>query len=224
MINFDNFYNYLNDLRALYLHTKSLKGMSEIARKHGVKAITKEQFFKFNLDAKPGTSEAFACINDDGTVNRGHSDAIRRDMSDLDRMRHGGNAVIRQKAESVFNDSLPGGYYDIKSLRNEDGSPYRYALKTEAAIDNADEYMCSQLYRKPGTAEAIERQLSDAAGEKSLRIWEYMEFAMPTLGCAERLSEYTIAFVKTDNNGDSFWLAEDKDILRLLAWIAFIAE
>jgi hypothetical protein len=51
-----------------------------------------------------------------------------------------------------------------------------------------------------------------------------MEFATPTLGCAERLSEYTIAFVKTDNNGDSFWLAEDKDILRLLAWIAFIAE
>lgn len=209
MINYANFYKYLCELVELYKTTKSLKGMSEIARKYGVKAITKEQFFQFKLN--------------EGTPTRGYSDAIRRDLSTLDRLRHGGNDVSKQKAESVFGETLPGGYSGIKELPAVEGSPYRYALCPDPAIDNASEYMVSRKAQRSDVFDAVLKQIN-AINNSNDGIDEYLEFSVPTLCCAEWLQEYTIAFVKVYNNGTCYWLSEDKDILRLLAWIAFIAE
>lgn len=44
------FRNYLHDMVSLYKDQKSLKGMSELQKKHKVSAITKSQFFEFGLD------------------------------------------------------------------------------------------------------------------------------------------------------------------------------
>lgn len=44
------FRNYLHDMVTLYKEQKSLKGMSELQKKHKVSAITKAQFFEFGLD------------------------------------------------------------------------------------------------------------------------------------------------------------------------------
>lgn len=50
MINYDKFYNYLKDVVKYYQEKKTLKGFSELAKKHHTAAITQELFFKFGLD------------------------------------------------------------------------------------------------------------------------------------------------------------------------------
>jgi hypothetical protein len=36
------------------------------------------------------------------------------------------------------------------------------------------------------------------------------------------MREHTVALVKDSNNGTTYWLARDRDVLRLLAWVAYI--
>lgn len=50
MIDYDKFYNYLKDVVRYYQEKKTLKGFSELAKKHHTAAITQELFFKFGLD------------------------------------------------------------------------------------------------------------------------------------------------------------------------------
>ena len=50
MIDYDKFYNYLKDVVKYYQEKKTLKGFSELAKKHHTAAITQELFFKFGLD------------------------------------------------------------------------------------------------------------------------------------------------------------------------------
>ena len=50
MIDYNSFHRYLCELVDMYHSTQSLKGMSAIARKWHCAALTKEQFFKMNLD------------------------------------------------------------------------------------------------------------------------------------------------------------------------------
>jgi hypothetical protein len=50
MIDYDKFYNYLKDVVMYYQKKKTLKGFSELAKKHHTAAITQELFFKFGLD------------------------------------------------------------------------------------------------------------------------------------------------------------------------------
>lgn len=219
MINYENFYNYLCELCLLYKKNKSLKGMSEIAKKYGVKSITKEQFFQFELDKPQDNPSLFEL---DGAPSRALSDAIRKDLSDLDRLRKGGSVVVKQ-AESVFGDSLPWGL-KMKELLTVKGSPYKYALCPDPAIDNAGDF--SYMIKSRSTKEredAIQKQI-DAIYPNNEGICEFYEFMMPSICCTEWIEQYNVAFVKAYNNGTSFWLAEDKDILRLLAWIAFIVE
>lgn len=215
MINFDNFYSYLCDLCSSYQTNHSLKGISELAKKYGVKAITKEQFFQFELDDPENPS---FLIN--GKPSKGYSDAIRKDLADLDKLRNRGKKAVQQ-AESVFGDSLPWSLR-MKELIPVKGSPYKYALCPDAAIDNASDfsYMIKGEYTKE-RKDAVQKQI-DAIYANNDGIGEFYEFMMPSICCLEWVKQYSIAFVKANNNGTSFWLAEDKDILRLLAWISFI--
>lgn len=50
MIDYEKFYNYLKDVVRYYQEKKTLKGFSELAKKHHCAAITRELFFKFGLD------------------------------------------------------------------------------------------------------------------------------------------------------------------------------
>ena len=45
---------------------------------------------------------------------------------------------------------------------------------------------------------------------------------MPALCCSGDIKEYRVALVKDDNNGTCYWLARDRDVLRLLSWVAYI--
>ena len=53
-------------------------------------------------------------------------------------------------------------------------------------------------------------------------IRELFLYDMPTLCCSEEIKEYRVALVKDANNGTCYWLARDRDVLRLLAWVAYI--
>lgn len=50
MIDYEKFHNYLKDVVKYYQKRKTLKGFSELAKKHHCTAITQELFFKFGLD------------------------------------------------------------------------------------------------------------------------------------------------------------------------------
>lgn len=50
MIDYEKFHNYLKDVVKYYQKKKTLKGFSELAKKHHCTAITQELFFKFGLD------------------------------------------------------------------------------------------------------------------------------------------------------------------------------
>lgn len=50
MIDYERFYNYLKDVVQYYQEKKTLKGFSELAKKHHCRGITRELFFKFGLD------------------------------------------------------------------------------------------------------------------------------------------------------------------------------
>ena len=50
MIDYERFHNYLKDVVQYYQEKKTLKGFSELAKKHHCRGITRELFFKFGLD------------------------------------------------------------------------------------------------------------------------------------------------------------------------------
>lgn len=50
MIDYEKFHNYLKDVVQYYQEKKTLKGFSELAKKHHCRGITRELFFKFGLD------------------------------------------------------------------------------------------------------------------------------------------------------------------------------
>jgi len=130
---------------------------------------------------------------------------------------------IERKAVEVFANDLPDGYEGIVPLPSMPNSPYRYALRCVSPVDNADIYMLDATARQPALTNAILRQMKAAMGDKGFdHIREYFEYSMPTLGCSEDMKEHTIGFVKDENNGNSYWVAKDRDVLRLLAWLAYI--
>lgn len=118
----------------------------------------------------------------------------------------------------VFDDDLPQYFERLVELPRIEGSPYRFALQSMSAIDNAEEYMMASR-RYTETWNAIEAQIKNIYPDSD-GVGEIREYDMPTLCCAEWLTEYRIAFVKTNNNGTSFWLGSDENVLRLLAWVS----
>jgi hypothetical protein len=68
---------------------------------------------------------------------------------------------------------------------------------------------------------AVVRQIRSAFPNFD-HIREMFQYDMPTLCCSEVICEYRVALVKDDNNGTCYWLAHDRDVLRLLAWVSFI--
>ena len=136
------------------------------------------------------------------------------------------------KPVEVFANDLPDGCKAIHVLPALQPSPYRYALEIEGPVDMTQQYMADRRAANPATTNAILRQMKQAIGDVAHGgfdcIREYNEYTLPTLCCSDYegggqgMREHTVAFVKDDNNGTSYWLARDRDVLRLLAWIAYI--
>lgn len=131
-------------------------------------------------------------------------------------------AAAEGKPVEVFANDLPNGYHGIYALPAYQPSPYRFALRCVGCIDNAADFM-SESVQPPVVENAILRQLEAVnQGQGCDGIREYLEYDLPTLCCAGELREHRVAFVKVNNNGTSYWLARDRDVLRLLSWISFI--
>lgn len=130
----------------------------------------------------------------------------------------------------VFASDLPEGCRAIHALPALAPSPYRYAMEVESPVDFAFEYMTDRKSASPAQTNAILRQLKQAVGGDVAHggfdaIRDYYEYAVPSLCSAYgdgSMKEYPVALVKDANNGTSYWLARDRDVLRLLAWVAFI--
>lgn len=206
---FDAFYNYICELVRTYRSTKDLRGISQLAKKHKVKTISKIQFFNNKLH-ETNNQEIF---DKNGMPKREYVDNIRKELIVIDKDRY-----IKRQEVAFFGNNMPGGYDSIVTLEPTLSMKWRYALPVQAAIDNATEYMLSCAISKFDALEELEHQLGiDYAAE-------YLEYQVPTLCCSEELGCYHIGFIKSCNNGSSFWLAENKDVLRLLAWTAYIVE
>ena len=124
------------------------------------------------------------------------------------------------KAVEVFANDLPfGDGIAIYPLPSISPSPYRYIIGRFAPIDNAGDFMTP--VNDTAMLNAVVRQIRSVIPTFD-HIREMEEYDVPTLCCSEWVKEYRIAFVKDDNNGTSYWLAKDRDVLRLLAWIAYI--
>lgn len=355
MIDYDSFHGYLCELVSLYEKTQSLKGMSAIARKWHCTALTKEQFFKMNLDkmtvsqvTKPysrmvrdviGKHDAKVILRDtigglatdflrEGKVTQGGDrmvqititqpaqptteerrkpsanqqkplplykpgqivfrrgsdggmlhlvsriegdrfywsyetlkgeDGVERIYENTVSSSHLGNPDIRpakgnevarflgaltrsgyrwkadnanglfyvlgkekeSKPVEVFANDLPLNDYSntgIHPLPVVNTSPYRYALGPLIPTDNGEDFMvrCNDTTMLNSVVRQIKTAFSDFD-----HIREMFEYDMPTLCCSEDIKEYRVALVKDDNNGTCYWLARDRDVLRLLSWIAF---
>jgi hypothetical protein len=130
----------------------------------------------------------------------------------------------RQSEQSVevFASDIPLHDYDntgIHSLPAISPSPYRFALGPLIPTDNGDEYMTE--CHDTQMLNAVVRQVKTAFPRFD-HIRELFQYDMPTVCCSEEIKEYRVALVKDDNNGTCYWLARDRDVLRLLSWISFI--
>lgn len=125
------------------------------------------------------------------------------------------------KPVDVFANDLPLNDYEntgIHPLPSVGSSPYRYALGPLIPIDNGGDYM-SRCY-DVSLLNSVVRQIKTAFSDFD-HIREMFQYDMPALCCSEEIKEYRVALVKDDNNGTCYWLARDRDVLRLLSWVAF---
>ena len=135
-----------------------------------------------------------------------------------------------RKPVEVFANELPDGCRTIYALPAVTPSPYRYALLVESPVDFAHDYMTDRRSTYPAQTNAILRQMRQAVGSDVAHggfdsIRDYYEYTLPPLCSAYSdgsMREHTVALVKDSNNGTTYWLARDRDVLRLLAWVAYI--
>ena len=123
------------------------------------------------------------------------------------------------KPVEVFASDMPFSDTGIRTLPVITPSLYRYALGPMLPIDNGGDYM-ARAYDTP-LLNAVVRQIRSAFPNFD-HIRAMFQYDMPTLCCSEEIGEYRVALVKDDNNGTCYWLAHDRDVLRLLAWVSFI--
>lgn len=134
-----------------------------------------------------------------------------------------GKKMQRQdQSVEVFANDIPLHDYSntgIHSLPVVSPSPFRFALGPLIPIDNGGDMM-TPCYDTQ-MLNAVVRQIKTAFPDFD-HIRELFQYEMPALCCSEDIKEYRVALVKDDNNGTCYWLARDRDVLRLLAWISFI--
>lgn len=134
-----------------------------------------------------------------------------------------GKKMQRQdQSVEVFANDIPLHDYSntgIHSLPVVSPSPFRFALGPLVPIDNGGDLM-TPCYDTQ-MLNAVVRQVKTAFPDFD-HIRELFQYEMPTLCCSEDIKEYRVALVKDDNNGTCYWLARDRDVLRLLSWVAYI--
>ena len=217
MIDYVKYREYLNELVRMYKKNKSLAGISKLAKKYGVTALTKEYFFEkgFNLRDKEFTLEEVKVIRDDVSKFRCMKSASRYIKED-DKKNDDDNITTTDgnTFESRLSDyKLPFGFELVQICREGN---YRYALKCDSAIDKAS---CCMYYIDVFRSKK-ERELYDELS-KVLKdgVVELYAGRVP-LPCVNGDMDYAPLFMaKCSNDGTCYFLASSSCILFGLAWI-----
>lgn len=221
MIDYVKYMEYLNELVRRYKENKSLAGISKLAKKYGVTALTKEYFFEkgFNVRDKEFTLEEVKAIRDDLSKFRCMKSASRYVKEDD--KKNGDDANITNTTatdgnifESRLGDlKMPNGFELVQICKEGN---YRYALKCDSVIDKAS---CCMYYIDAFRSKR-ERELYDELSKVLKdRVVELYTGRVP-LPCVDGDMDYAPLFMaKCSNDGTSYFLASSSCILVGLAWI-----
>lgn len=128
---------------------------------------------------------------------------------------------VKRKVVDVYSGEMPEGFEPIRPIINSDPSPYRFVLENHCEVLNAHEHMLECKDKQSMMLKAVFNQIKQLHRDTK-SIQTYCEFQLPRLCCAGTwITPNAIGFVKDDRNR-CYWLAKEADILRLLAWIAYV--
>ena len=220
MIDYVKYREYLNELLRMYRENKSLAGISKLAKKYGVTALTKEYFFEkgFNLRDKEFTLEEVKTIRDDVSKFRCIKSASRYIKED-DKKNGGDDNVTNTTTDGntlksrLADLKMPYGFELVQICKEGD---YRYALKCDSAIDKAS---CCMYYIDAFRSKN-ERELCDELSKVLKdRVVELYAGRVP-LPCVGGDMDYAPLYMaKCSNDGTCYFLASSACILVGLAWI-----
>ena len=220
MIDYVKYREYLNELVRMYKENKSLAGMSKVAKRYGVTALTKEYFFEkgFNTRDKEFTLEEVKAIRDEVSKIRCMRVASRYIKED-DKKNGDDCGEVSCDADFILMDGkLPVGFELVQICKEGD---YRYALKCDSAIDKAS---CCMYYVDEFRSKT-ERELYDELS-KALKddVIELYAGRVP-LPCLDGDMDYAPLYMaKCSNDGTCYFLAYSACILIGLAWICHDLE
>lgn len=224
MIDYVKYREYLNELVRMYKENKSLAGMSKVAKRYGVTALTKEYFFEkgFNTRDKEFTLEEVKAIRDEVSKYRFMKGSSRYIKEDDKKKGDDVNVSYRDADFRAFDPEFPLGLpYGFELVQICKEGDYRYALKCDSAIDNAS---CCMYYIDEFRSKK-ERELYDELS-KALKddVIELYAGKVP-LPCLDGDMDYAPLYMaKCSNDGTCYFLAYSACILIGLAWICHDLE
>ena len=212
MSDYVKYREYLNELVRMYKENKSLAGVSKLAKKYGVTALTKEYFFEkgFNLRDKEFTLEEVRAIRDDVSKFRCMKSASRY-INDDDSVTT--TTTDNNTFESRLADcKLPYGFELVQICKEGN---YRYALKCDSVIYKAS---CC-MYYIDGFRSKKERELYDKLSKVLNGTVAELYAGRVPLPCVNGDMDYAPLFMAKCSNNDTYFLAGSACILVGLAWI-----
>lgn len=220
MIDYAKYGEYLNELVRMYRENKSLAGMSKVAKRYGVTALTKEYFFEkgFNTRDKEFTLEEVKEIRDEVSKVRCLNRASRYINDDDKKKGYDINATNATTDGNTFKSRLtdlkmPYGFELVQICKDGD---YRYALKCDSAIDNAS---CCMYYIDVFRSKK-ERELYDELSKVLNDAVVELYAGRVPLPCVGGDMDYAPLYMaKCSNDGTCYFLASSACILFGLAWI-----
>ena len=218
MIDYVKYREYLNELVRMYRSNKSLAGMSKVAKRYGVTALTKEYFFEkgFNTRDKEFTLEEVKMIRDEVSKVRcmkGASRYIKEDDK-----KKGDDVNVATTDGNTFESRLadikmPYGFELVQICKEGD---YRYALKCDSAIDNAS---CCMYYIDVFRSKKERELYDELSNVLNDAVVELYAGRVP-LPCVSGDMDYAPLYMaKCSNDGTCYFLASSACILVGLAWI-----
>ena len=219
MIDYVKYREYLNELVRMYRSNKSLAGMSKVAKRYGVTALTKEFFFEkgFNIRDKEFTLEEVKMIRDEVSKVRSLKGASRYIKEDD--KKNGDDVNVTTTTDNNTFESrladckLPYGFELVQICKEGN---YRYALKCDSVIDKAS---CC-MYYIDGFRSKKERELYDELSKVLNGTVVELYTGRVPLPCVNGDMDYAPLFMaKCSNDGACYFLASSACILVGLAWI-----
>ena len=220
MVDYVKYREYLNELVRMYRENKSLAGMSKVAKRYGVTALTKEYFFEkgFNTRDKEFTLEEVKEIRDEVSKVRCLNRASRYINDDDNKKGYDINGTNATTDGNTFKSRLtdlkmPYGFELVQICKDGD---YRYALKCDSAIDNAS---CCMYYIDVFRSKK-ERELYDELSKVLNDAVVELYAGRVPLPCVGGDMDYAPLYMaKCSNDGTCYFLASSACILVGLAWI-----